>query len=230
MLEVIEALGLVGKIFIIAFFVFTFFELLFAILKLEILRKIIKPFCLSTLIVVASIVMPSHYLIYIGLIFGLIGDVILIRRNKLTLFFGMLAFLVQHLLIILEVFLNLLPYLGISFEWYIYLVLGIIYLAIIFIFYRLIKRATKSNMLTILGVNYMASILLIIGLMIATCFYDIYYAIIVLFGAILFFISDTLLTIGHYARRIPLYHFFVMLTYLGAQFLVVLGFALTYIG
>lgn len=228
--NVIASLGLTGKIFIIAFFVFTFFELLFAVLKFEVLRKIVKPFCLSSLIVATAIVLPNHYFIYIGLIFGLIGDVILIRRNKFTLFFGMLAFLIQHLLIILEIFLTLLPYLGISFEWYVYLILAVIYVAIIFIFYRLIKRATKSNLLTILGVNYMATILLIIGLMIATCVYDLYYAIIILAGAVLFFISDTLLTIGHYARRIPLYHFFVMLTYLGAQFLVVLGFALTYIG
>ncbi len=45
----------------------------------------------------------------------------------------------------------------------------------------------------------------------------------VLFGAFLFMVSDSLLAINKFLDKVPLGGFWIMLTYIGAQFLIVSG-------
>lgn len=227
--ELLNRLGIAGIVFISLFFVTTIVELVFAFLVKEKARKIVKPFCLLFLVIPTIIVLPNHPFIYVGLIFGLLGDIILISKKKAMFFLGTISFLIEHILFIVEFFVTFFPLLDVSLPYWVFIIYGIIYLLLVIIFAKRIIKMVKNLPIAIFGLNYMIIIIMLIAISLTATIYQYQYIIITLFGYIIFFVSDTILTLATFSKDIKRRDFYIMLTYLIAQFLIVFGFALTYI-
>ncbi len=227
---IIEQIGIASFIFFTLFFVASILELIFSFLVLSKPRAIVKPFCLLFLIIAVAIALYDHPLLYVAIFFGFLGDIALLFKNKKAgLFTGISFFFVEHFLLFFELTFFYTAAVGIILSWWIYLIVALIYVLVILISFKQIYKLTKKLYLTVIGVNYTASLFLLLNFSLILTIYAYQWVLFVFIGYILFIISDSILTTGIYIKKHKRHHFFVMSTYLAAQFLIVLGFMLTYI-
>ncbi|MCI7212824.1 MAG: hypothetical protein MR467_01565, partial [Bacillales bacterium] len=66
--------GIPFYVFIGLFLLISIIHLVFCFKEMEKWRKITKPFCVIILAIAIAFASPTQYLIYIGLLFGVIGD------------------------------------------------------------------------------------------------------------------------------------------------------------
>src|SRR5574344_631760 len=221
-----------------SFILFVVFMSLFALASLfnlyagfvehEKLRRISKPFCLLFLAMATIFASPSSYLIYIGALFGALGDLLLIwKDNKVCLLTGLISFLSGHICYISMGLIFLanagkLP--GLSF---LYLALG--YLGIVLLAIYPLYRATKGSKVFTIGGTFYASILISVlatGILGMALGYSGYLFLMVI-GAVFFIASDCTLTFTIFSHDIPRRDFYIMLTYLIGQCGIVLGLLFT---
>ena len=105
-------------ILLIVFAVVSLIHLIFCALEMEKARKITKPFCLAVLLIASIVESPESFIIYIGILCGLIGDIFLIEnKNPKRFIWGTAFFSIGHLCYLLEMVLTV----GIvNIEWYAY--------------------------------------------------------------------------------------------------------------
>lgn len=205
-------------------FIFTSLIHLYAsITKNKQLRNISKVFIIPSLILLYSynVVNGVKPLFILALIFSWLGDVFLIFKGIPYFSLGGLSFGLAHVFFIL----SYIPNINLSSN-NIYIVLGValVYLIIIFLYFSYMKKYIKGGI-------FVPMVLYLISNASMNCFalaqfltsLDIIPGIIYI-GAILFFISDCKLFQVRFANEESKQnHFLVMLTYILAEYLIVLG-------
>lgn len=203
---------------------FTVFHLIFCFMEWEKWRKWTKPVCVALLSLAVTLASPDLYLVGIGLLFGAIGDVLLIFKHKVwTLVFGTFAFMVNHVFFIAQylVVLGNLPWhlwAGLAFAVFVIMVAGI----------GLIHKAIKTPSLGFGALVYFSFIFA--DFYVACCaaclgYFDFLFLNVL--GMLLFLGSDIYLTKTLFFRDNKRRDFYIMATYLGGQLLVTLGFLFT---
>ncbi len=193
-------------------------------------RKISKPFCLFFLGTAAAVAAPSYPLIYIGAYFGMIGDVFLIfKENQKMVITGILAFYVGHVLyfsamldlIFIRGYANPWPY-----NWIWILLYAVLTPAL---FWYPTYLLTRKKLFSIYGAFYMDAVVseAIIPFLLFLFFDRTDYFYLCSIGGIFFVISDLILSYTLFKKDLPRRDFYIMLTYLSGQFLIVLGLVLS---
>ena len=180
-----------------------------------------KPLLIPLIITIYSIDNSAiNWLLIVGLIFGMGGDVLLIGHKKFLL--GLVSFLFGHLVYII-VFLRTI----VSFEafelWYILFILPYSIITI-FIFKKLKEDLGKMFILTLV---YM---IIIMFMSISSLFIALMGTItggwITYLGSVLFVASDAILAWNKFHKKIAHAQFWILSTYILAQLLIALGFML----
>lgn len=220
-------MDLLGCLFLGISLFLSIIHLVFCFKLNEYWRKLTKVFCVGFLALSVMIFTFEYPLIYIGAFAGAVGDYFLIKKEKLkSLMVGIVFFLIGHVCYILQIML-----LMNSPMWSYVLYVGILLLCIILIqifFYPKLKYL--AHRLTNLGTGYflcMSSsiVLCIIYLILGNGTNP--YLWMVLVGYLLFVSSDSILMYTTYIKSWKRADFYIMLTYLAAQYLITLGLVLT---
>jgi len=191
-------------------------------------RRLTKPFCLLFLALSAVCLRPTEPLIYVGAFLGMIGDIFLLyKRNRVMLVFGGVSFLTGHLCYIAAMLL-LMGRAG-QLNWpvwgYMLLVLLVLELLMIPSIYFLTK---KSKPFTLIGVFY-SSILISVALIAlqGMCWgWEKWFGLIFC-GGLSFIVSDLTLTTTLFRHDLKRRDFWIMLTYLLGEVLIVCGLVFT---
>jgi len=191
-------------------------------------RRLSKPFCLLFLALTAVCLRPTEPLIYVGAFLGMIGDVFLLyKRNRFLLVLGGISFLAGHLCYIAAMLL-LMGQAG-QLNWpvwgYMLLVLLVLEIVMIPSMYFLTK---KSKPFTIIGVFY-SSILISVALIAlqGICWGWSRWLSLIFCGALCFIASDITLTTTLFRHDLKRRDFWIMLTYLLGEVLIVGGLIFT---
>lgn len=190
-------------------------------------RKITKVFCVGFLALSMMVFSFNYPLIYIGAFAGAIGDYFLIKKERLkSLMTGIVFFLIGHICYILQIML-----LMNSPMWAYVLYVGVLMLCIILVqVFCYPKLKYLAHKLTNLGTGYFlcmsSSIILCIIYLIMGGGSNLT-LLLILFGYILFVTSDSILMYTTYIKSWKRADFYIMITYLFAQYLITFGLVLT---
>ena len=214
-------------VFVILFGVTSLVHLFFCYKESEKLRKISKCFCLLFLSIAAILFAPDKPLIYVGALCGMVGDYFMINKQKLSfLITAMILFFAGHVLYCIQG-VQLLSY---QLPYYAYIIAGGFILICLFALYPITgKMAGKAGF----GGNVYLSFLIValsLGIMIAVDrpsnpLPGILFAV----GYLLFFISDSMIAITTYVKDVKRRDFYIMITYLLAQFFIIFGLLIPFI-
>ncbi|OPX50431.1 lysoplasmalogenase [Clostridium thermobutyricum] len=155
-------------------------------------------------------------IIILALFFGFLGDVFLIKsKNSKFFIMGLLSFLIGHIFYIVELFKN------INFKnfYFIYLFSLLIPILISYFVYNKIKNYLGS---------FKTPVIMYISIIATMLCLSIFYfltnttslPLIAMLGAILFVLSDSILSISTFKGSFKRDSFFIMITYIMAQFLL----------
>jgi len=195
--------------------------------KLDMVVMITKPLLLPALMSAFFFLTRNdksvfRKLVLLALLFSWIGDVVLLFQEHHSNFFliGLVSFLIAHIFYILA-------FRKTSLSRSTTLLKEKPLLVLLFIaygagFFFLIKDGLGTMMVPV--IVYMA-IILLMGITALNRFRRVGYDsfILVFTGAICFMASDSLLAMNKFYRPFPLSGFFIMLTYIAAQYLIVRG-------
>lgn len=211
------------KLFTVIFSIIVLFELICNQLEsLSNLHYVAKPLIVLSLIVFflrqsITLQKPVRLITLSALLFSLSGDVLLMFTEQNPLFFilGLVAFLLAHVMYILVFLKHRNP----SQKAFPILVVMLIYGSGLF---YILKEGLGDMLIPVIA--YM----LVILTMATTAFsrkgrVTIQSFNLVFLGALLFLVSDSLLSLNMFYKTIPFANIFIMLTYGFAQFFIVLG-------
>ena len=193
--------------------------LCFIYLGFEELAFYMKPFLIPSLIllVVAKRAIGGNKMLLLAILFSTIGDVLLMFTGQLFFILGLLSFLIAHLLYIV-IFKQLLEPLKMSFVAF----GGAVFVLVYYVgLVSLLWPYLHEMKLPVLTYALVISIMAWLSLH----FYNgrSGFKWWIIFGAIMFVISDSLLSIQLFYGDFDDSHFYVMLSYLLAQFSLVYG-------
>jgi uncharacterized membrane protein YhhN len=224
--KVIEHINIPGYVFLGLFFISMVAQLVFAFLEKEKYRVIEKPFCLFTLGLFAVCVLPTHPLIYLGAFFGMIGDVLVIVKNKKYFNWGVLSFFFGHVLYVIEIVFFILDA---KLDWYYFIILCGGFLLIYVLLIIPFRKCTKVIEEMLGMALYYGFLFAILPFMIVTYVRVGSFMYLGIIGSVLFIISDLIILFTKYIKKFKRYDFYIMLTYLLAQFLIVNSLLFSYI-
>lgn len=208
----------IAWVFLGLFVALSIVQIIFCFFEKENLRKITKPFCVLFLGIFACLACPDRPFIYIGAFLGCLGDAFLIR-NKETKFFipGSLLFMAGHVFYFLE----LAQCLSFEIKWYWYLVVPISLALTMLLLYPITGK--MFGRIALIGNVYMPMLLLgaLLGVMLATDNPVKWPGFMYTMGYVFFLVSDCALTIATFKKDYKRRDFYIMLTYLVAEFLIV---------
>ncbi|ENZ03261.1 hypothetical protein HMPREF1092_00447 [Clostridium thermobutyricum] len=181
------------------------------------LRNITKPLLMPILILNFLFNGKDiNTIIILSLFFGFLGDVFLIKSKNSNFFIiGLLSFLIGHIFYIVELFKN------INFKnfYFIYLFTLLIPIIISYFIYKTIKHNLYNFKIPVIIyifiIGFMLSLSIFYFLTNTTSF-----SFIAMLGAILFVLSDSILSISTFKGSFKRDSFFIMITYIMAQFLL----------
>ncbi len=213
---------------IFIFAVFTVIHLVCCYLGLERARMVTKCMLIPLLTISLQAYGCNKVLIYCALIFGLIGDLLIVVNNdKMFFMLGMLSFGVNHIFNLITV-ISLIPF-ELNYFYYIGMaVLAVCYIGLFGYFLKgyMGKISYVNGVYSyIILLNIIFSVILMISLYGAVGLNAFLGGIAVLLGVIIFSISDTLIAINVYVRTLKKSSFFTMGTYILAQILISFGLA-----
>lgn len=206
------------KVYWILFVLYCLIHLVSCYLEKELPRKITKVFIIPFLILGLILSKTFHLLLYIGLILGWIGDVLLVFNKKKRYFIlGGISFMLGHIAYVISAFtllfkkysLNNLPI-------WLFILLSII--AIVFLIFTTVRIRKHFGFYAYMGAFYFY----ILVVSIITCIITERYILSI--GFAIFMISDSILSIARFAHPIKRQHFYIMSTYILAQTLICLSF------
>jgi len=203
-----------------AFFILSFIDILFTNRGLKKQRVFIKPFIIPFLLIYYFLSTTSlNILVILALMFSTIGDIFLLfRKSKTFLIFGLVSFLLAHVSYIatflLTFKLSLIPSLC-----YLLIIPYVIFGIVMFKSLKLEEKAIKMEVVMYISVVVLMSFLSLLR------FYSVSFKsfILTFSGSILFIISDSILSVRYFGEK-RIRGEFVTITYILAQFLIVLGF------
>ena len=191
-------------------------HLVFAFLEKELGRKISKGFIVLTLLVFALASKCNSWLIYLGLVFALIGDILLIfESRKIYFIVGACCFSITHILN----FILVSKYLPERFNWLYFGIVILVGYLVVELVRPIIKNKMKKMAYPALAYLYIV-LALIINIAIALISTHNYAFLIMLFGGAFFFTSDIILTIHTFVKQIKKGNFILMLFYVLGQSLI----------
>lgn len=201
-------------------------HLVFCFFEMELPRKITKGFTTLFLGIGAVIAIPTEPLVYVGCFLGMLGDVFLLKKHKIMPFvLGMVSFLAGHILYILA-YMKLCGQL----HWAYYVFTGIYCVLFPVIFYHFCHKIVHQRGIAFGGTAYFGYLFLnLIWAIIASAHGHVNYCLLCVLGAFCFIVSDIFLTFTLFKKNVRRRDFYIMITYLLAQGLIVAGFVMTFI-
>ena len=209
-------------IFVILFGLASFVHLYFCYIEDEHKRHLSKPFCLLFLTLAAIFYNPLEPFIYLGALFSLIGDFLLLfKKNTKVFLVGTGVFYIAHIMYMIagfRTFSSVVPY-------YVYIIIPFAIILVAVLMYPLTKSIAPK--IAIIGNVYMTTLisLIILGIFIAI-FNNVGYGLMFLFGYLIFFFSDALIIFTKFKKDIKRRDFYIMVLYLVAEILIVISLSL----
>lgn len=162
--------------------------------------------------------------LYLGILFGWIGDIFLIfkKRSKWFLLFGLFAFLAGHALYIAEI----VRLFSFRVPWVIYPIVAGIGVLFIAIGYRLVHE--RLGKMAIPATFYAFTLVVMASSAVVLCLNNIFMigSIFVLIGCLAFILSDFLIAYTYFYHDIRRRDFFIMIPYILAEAGITIGIAL----
>ena len=179
----------------------------------------IKPLLVPVLLLsfYASVKQKGNYKIIGALVFSTMGDILLIFEGRPFFILGLLSFLLAHVLYVL-IFRSRLG--AIKLDFYTALC-SLVIIAYYFFFMKFLWPHLGAMRIPVLAYAFVISGMLWMALQLLRSTSSFRWHIVL--GALFFVVSDSLLSIQLFYSSFELAHFYVMLTYLLAQFLLVYG-------
>ena len=190
------------------------------------IRYLTKPFLMVFLILAVLFTTYEYTILIAGLIFDLIGDIMLLNRKSNKVFvLGGLCFFVGHILYNVQ----LIVLLATKTNYFDY-PLGYVLTAVEFVVFLVLTtllakyRYRLSGKLMIIVSLYFAVLFLLTPLAINLVIQSSLWSLFILFGVILFAISDVIIFVSKFKRpHLKYRNFLVAITYALAQLLIVVG-------
>ena len=212
-------------VFLGLFVVASILQLAFAFIENQKLRRKEKILCMMMLGIAAIFAFPNHPLIYIGAFLGMIGDWCVLRKKTFNV--GVVAFFLGHLAYIFECMFMIIGEENI--RWFNHASFIMTYIVVaLFMFAMCRKFAKRHTMLNNFAQSFYFAILAVYIPVFTFAVVKVgSFMFLSLIGSVVFIISDSILVVTHFGRKFKRYDFYIMLTYLLAEFLIVSGFVLT---
>ena len=211
-------------IFLGLFVVASILQLAFAFIENQKLRRKEKICCMMMLGLAAVFAFPNQPLIYIGAFLGMIGDWCVLRKKTFNI--GVVAFFLGHLAYIFECLFMIIGEQNI--RWFQHVIYIMVYIVVALAMFAACKKAKNHTTLNKIAQSFYFAILAVyIPVFILAIVKVGSYMFLSLIGSIVFIISDSILVITHFGFKFKRYDFYIMLTYLVAEFLIIAGFVLT---
>lgn len=212
------------KHFLTGFIGFSIFYLIIILLGKDTWTWYLKPFLIPILIfsVYNFKDFKTKKILLLALLFSWIGDVVLLfsERNEFYFIFGLLSFLVAHILFIVLFVKQSSEIKHKNSNWF-WLGLGIIAL---YLFGMLSLLIPKLGSLTVpVGIYASTISLMLIEALKGIFNWNGNARKLVFFGAFFFVVSDSILAINKFYCSLPMASFAIMSTYLVAQYCIVVG-------
>ena len=212
-------------VFLGLFVIASILQLAFAFIENQRLRRKEKVLCMMMLGIATIFAFPNHPLIYIGAFLGMLGDWCVLRKRTFNL--GVVAFFLGHLSYIFECLFMIVG--ENNLRWFNHVIFIMTYIVVALLMFACCKKfAKKHTMLNNLAQSFYFAILAVyipvFSLAVAKVGSFMFLSLI---GSIVFIISDAILVVTHFGRKFKRYDFYIMLTYLLAELLIVSGFVLT---
>lgn len=195
----------------VAFFIVLAIEIYFSTTQQNSLVKITKPLLMPILIWMAFQLNIKEKNLYIALFFSLLGDIFLMFGGELYFMLGLGSFLLAHIFYILLF----------KSQFKFSLLKALPFAAATLSYFMFIKGGIDPNLL--IPVSVYCLVITLMGIFAAGRKTNNSSYNLVLFGSILFIISDSLIAFNKFYAPLPASSFWVMSTYGLAQFLIVLG-------
>ena len=212
-------------IFLGLFIIASILQLSFAFIENQKLRRKEKVLCMMMLGIAAIFAFPNHPLIYIGAFLGMIGDWCVLRKKTFNI--GVVAFFLGHVSYIFECLYMIIGESEI--RWFSHAIFIMTYIVVALVMFSICRKyAKKHTTLNNIAQSLYFAILAVYIPVFALAVTKVGgYMFLSLIGSIIFIISDSILVITHFGLKFKRYDFYIMLTYLLAEFLIVAGFILT---
>ena len=211
-------------IFLGLFVVASVIQLIFAFTENQKFRRREKFACLLCLGLAAVFAFPNEPLIYVGAFLGMIGDILVLRKK--TFFIGSVSFLLGHLCYIFETLWRIVGFENIK-AWQPFVIAGT-FVAVFVTMALICKFKTKHSKIDVVAQSiYFAVQISYIPVFIFAVISVGNTMWLAFSGALLFITSDAILVNTHFGRKFKRYDFYIMLTYLLAEVLIISGFILT---
>ena len=222
-------INVVTYVFFSLFVISSLVEIIVAFNEVELVRKIVKPFSLLFLAIAVIVTLPTHPLIYIGALLGMVGDILLIfNKNRKLFLVGTFIFLLGHFAYLGEVLFVMMK--QTPMEWWFYVVVVFSMLLITLAAYPFSKKITNNRYLALLGNIYLSTLILVtVVSLIASLNGYANYMVLGIVGGISFLASDLILTKSTFIKDFRRRDYYIMLFYLIGQAFIVVGLTLTYI-
>lgn len=204
------------KLFTILFFMVSFLDILGVVLQHDLLQNIFKPMIILSLIALYFVsVTTKNYWYVLALAFSFLGDVLLLDKNDLFLI-GIAAFLLTQLLYI-KIIWKQIKRSTVSQK----LIAVIPFLIYLFILLFILHDNLNEFLIPVVVYGSAISVFGIVALL--------NYVVdksennrVLLFGAILFIASDSMIALNKFYQEKPFYGIAIMTTYVLAQYLIYL--------
>ena len=211
-------------IFVGLFLVASILQLAFAFIENQKLRRKEKVLCMMMLGIAAIFAFPDQPLIYIGAFLGMIGDWCVLRKKTFNI--GVVAFFLGHLAYIFECLFMIIGEQNI--RWFHHVIYIMVYIVVALAMFAACKKAKNHTTLNKIAQSFYFAILAVYIPVFALAIKIVgSFMFLSLIGSIFFIISDSILVLTHFNFKFKRYDFYIMLTYLIAEFLIVAGFVLT---
>ena len=211
-------------IFLGLFVVASILQLAFAFIENQKLRRKEKICCMMMLGLAAVFAFPNQPLVYIGAFLGMIGDWCVLRKKTFNI--GVVAFFLGHLAYIFECLFMIIGEQNI--RWFQHVIYIMVYIVVALAMFAACKKAKNHTTLNKIAQSFYFAILAVyIPVFILAIVKVGSYMFLSLIGSIVFIISDSILVVTHFGFKFKRYDFYIMLTYLLAEFLIIAGFVLT---
>ena len=215
---------IVTYIFLGLFLIASILQLACAFIENQKLRRKEKILCMLFLGLAALFAFPDQPLIYIGAFLGMIGDWCVLRKKTFNI--GVVAFFLGHLSYIFECMFMIIGENNI--RWFQHVIFILTYIVVALVMLAMCKKYTNHSMLNNVAQSLYFAILAVYIPVLSLAMVKVgSFMFLSLIGCVVFIGSDTILVVNHFGAKFKRHDFYIMLTYLVAEFLIIAGFVLT---
>ena len=182
----------------------------------------LKPFLIPALIPIAWTIENNQVrrLLTVSLFFSFLGDVFLILEGQLFFILGLVSFLLAH---IFYITLSL-RFISLSIHFKLSILTGLFFFLYLISFLRFLAPYLGELLIPVIIYALVLAFFGMIGCLIYLKHRSVP-SLFLMFGSLFFIASDSLLASATFVQTFSLHHFWVMLTYLIAQYCIVFGFS-----